>query len=133
MSENADEFHPERVPGAEHATADDRKFTDYLLNENHSQGGAGKARFFRTLGYDQSNWEKLRSTFLDQLPRVRGRYMRGNDPWGDNYEAVITIETEEGPTEVRTFWEVRPGSGAKFLTAYPRPRSGGVVSGERTA
>ena len=53
------QLHPERVPGAEEAVAEARKFTNYLLDENHPVG-RGKARFFKTIGYDRSNWKELR-------------------------------------------------------------------------
>lgn len=74
--------HPARVPGAEGATANPRKFTEYLLNANHPQGRA-KARFFAMHGYEISDAERLREEFLAQLPRVEGRYSLQNPYGGD--------------------------------------------------
>jgi hypothetical protein len=115
----ARDLHPDRVPGAEEATADERKFTEYLLNNEHPIG-RGKAKFFREIGYDSSNWEDLRCTFLTQLPQVEGRHRRTNPNGGSNYEAVLRVQTREGRTTyVRTFWESHPATGTRFLTAYP--------------
>lgn len=113
------DLHPGRVPGAEDATADERKFTEYLLDDEHPIG-RGKAKFFREIGYDSSNWEDLRRSFLTQLPQVEGRHRRTNPKGGSNYEAVLRVETRAGGvTYVRTFWEVHPDTGTRFLTAYP--------------
>ena len=116
--ETVGDLHPARVPEAEAAYADPRKFTDYLLSETHTDG-RGKAKFFREIGYDLSNWEELYKSLLAQLPTVEGRYSRPNPPWGENYEAVLRIEAPVGTVNVRTFWEVHPMTGTKFLTAYP--------------
>ena len=67
-----DARHPERVPGAEAASADDRKFREYILSETHPIG-RGKAKFFTNIGYTGANWQELREQFLAQLPRVPGR------------------------------------------------------------
>jgi hypothetical protein len=67
------DLHPQRVPDAESATADPRKFTHYLFNEDH-ECGRGKAKFFKMNGYDNSRAEELRETLLAQLPYVEGRY-----------------------------------------------------------
>jgi uncharacterized protein DUF6883 len=113
-----EELHPDRVPGAESATTDERKFTEYLLNRNHLLG-SGKAKFFKQIGFDQRNWQELRDQFLAQLPYVEGRYMRDNPGGGANYLAAMNIEGSDRTVEVKTFWEVHPVTGTRFLTAYP--------------
>ena len=113
-----DARHPERVPGAEAASADDRKFREYILSETHPIG-RGKAKFFKNIGYTGANWQELREQFLAQLPRVPGRYTQDGYGQGKNYEAVISVASSSGTANVRTFWEVHPENGTKFLTAYP--------------
>jgi hypothetical protein len=112
------DLHPERVPDAEHAEAADEKFTDYLLNESHPVG-AGKAKFFKRLGFDASNWGELRDTFLVRLPSCAATLRKENAAGGENWEAVIPVQTSAGFAFVRTFWEVHPRTGTRFLTAYP--------------
>jgi hypothetical protein len=113
-------LHPDRVPHAESATADPRKFTHYLLSEEHEQG-RGKARFFKMNGYDASRADELREALLAQLPYVEGRYSKANEyTGGDKYEAVLRVEAEGGRTvDIRTFWEVHPQTGTTLITAYP--------------
>jgi hypothetical protein len=126
MSEiSAQELHPDRVPGAESATASNVKFTGYLLNDHHTVG-VHKARVFKRYGYDQSNWEELKTQFLAQLPRVQGHLSRENPKGGPLYEAPITISTASGgieggaaDVEILTVWEVHPTTGTTFVTAYP--------------
>ena len=65
------------------------------------------------------NAEDLRDRFLDEVPRVAGRFSRENAYGGANYEAVIRVQSTSGRTyHVNTFWEVGE-TGTKFLTAYP--------------
>jgi hypothetical protein len=122
----ADDLHPERVPGAEAAKAEDAKFTDYLLSETHVDG-RGKAKFFNALGYSKANWADLRDQFLAQLPRVPCRSSREGYGRGQNYEAIIAVTSSTGTANVRTFWEVHPDEGTKLVTAYPLD-SGGSTS-----
>jgi hypothetical protein len=115
----ADPPHPDRVPDAESATADDLKFTGYLLSETHPIG-RGKAKFFRNLGYNNDNYTHLRDQLLSKLPTVSAAKSRDNPGGGENYEAVIQIEAPGGGTvDIRTFWEVHPQTGTRLITAYP--------------
>lgn len=45
-----------RVPNRDHAYVPERKLTGYLLSRSHPVG-TSKARFFRGLGFDESNVE----------------------------------------------------------------------------
>jgi len=108
----------ERVPNAESATADPRKFTEYLLSETHTQGQT-KARVFRRYGYNQSNWTELRDAFLAQLPQTSARLSKRNPRGGENYEAPMQIKAPGGTVDIQTIWEVHPTSGTTFVTAYP--------------
>jgi hypothetical protein len=106
------------VPDAEAAYASPRKFTHYLLSESHPIGRA-KARVFRSVGYDLTNWEELRDSILAQLPHVEGRYRKSNPRGGDMYDAPMRIEGPSGTLDIQTVWEVHPTTGTTFVTAYP--------------
>lgn len=113
--------HPDAVPNAGEATADEAKFAGYLLNPNHPDG-ATKARFFAGLGFDRTRADDLRLTFLTQLPQVPGRYSRTNSWGGDHWEAVMQVEATGGNTvEVKTVWCVTK-QGTHFITATPHRR-----------
>jgi hypothetical protein len=106
------------VPNAESARTDDRKFTEYLLNPDHPDGGP-KARYFAGAGFTLDNWEELRDAILAQLPRVEGRFRRTNAVGLENWEATMKIAGPERVVEIVTYWEIHPTEGPKFLTAYP--------------
>ena len=106
------------MPDAENAFAAPRKFTHYLLSETHPTGRA-KARVFRSVGYDQTNWEELRDAILAQLPHVEGRFRRSTPGGGDLYEAPMRIVGPKGTLDVQTIWNVHRAAGTSFVTAYP--------------
>lgn len=112
------EPHPERLPGAEDATADEAKFVKYLLNPDHADGGP-KARFFKELGFDIDNWQELRDQILSKLPSVAATFSRDNRAGGSNWTATIDVEGPEGAARVCTVWELTADAPPKFLTAYP--------------
>jgi hypothetical protein len=107
-----------RVPGADSATADPRKFTDYLLNENHTQG-RGKAKFFRGVGYDESNWQDLHDQVLSQLAETDARFSRASKTGGELYEVPMQIKAPRGTVDIQTIWQVHPSEGTTFVTAHP--------------
>jgi hypothetical protein len=52
-----------KLPNAEYAQFDSKKLKGYLLSETHPIG-RWKARFFRDLGYDESNSAVLEQELL---------------------------------------------------------------------
>ena len=112
-------FHPDRVPGVEHALFDRRKLTGYLLDPT-SEGGAPKAAFFEALGYSREGWRELRDAIAAAAPIVPGHVSRPNPvEGGDIYVALIQLEGPVASSAVRTFWHVRAGSPTGFLNALP--------------
>ncbi len=112
-------FHPDRVPGVEHAVLDERKFTEYLLDPT-SEGGAPKAAFFEALGYSRERWRELRDAIAAAAPTVPGHVSRSNPfEGGDIYSALIQLDGPLASSAVRTFWHVRAGSPTRFLNALP--------------
>lgn len=113
-------LHPDRVPGAEQAVIEDSKLLDYALSLEH-EVGRGKALFFNAIGYSRDDYEELKFAFLDELPRVEGRFVKKNPDNADNWEAVITIRRRDrdGTADVCTVWEVREGRPTRLITVYP--------------
>lgn len=105
------------LPGAADATADERKFTRYLLNFEHPQG-RGKAKMFAAAGYTVDNWEDLRNAILEHVQTAEALFSRENDYGGEHWEVGLTLAGPEGTIGVRTFWEVHPEGGTRLITAY---------------
>jgi hypothetical protein len=113
--------HPDCIRDAERATIDDRLVT-YLLNPAHERG-QHKARVFNALGYTATNSHELTAHLRSQLPTVPAAFRKENGWGGENWEARIELPTSSGTVSLRTFWELRPGTPPKFLTAHPPKRS----------
>jgi hypothetical protein len=58
---------------------------------------------------------------VSQVATLPGRYSKSNAFGGDHYEVVVEVPDASGTgtSKIRTFWEVHPSGGTKFLTAYP--------------
>ena len=108
-----------KLPNRKKAYVPKEKLTDYILSESHPVGSS-KAKFFRGLGFDETNVGKLAKLLL--------RIAKENDvknvrkfSYGTNYILEGTIETPIGSTvKIMTVWFIkteksRPG----FVTAYP--------------
>jgi hypothetical protein len=110
--------HPDAVPFAEHATADPRKFTDYLLNPEHPDG-RGKAKFFEMNGYTADNWEDLWEEIARELPYIQGTAVRENPVGGVNWRADVPIKGCAGTVDITTIWDVFADTPPRLITAYP--------------
>lgn len=55
----------QRLPSAETAYVEEKKITDYLLNDTHPQGRS-KARFFRSFGFVLERGEELSAALVKQ-------------------------------------------------------------------
>lgn len=108
-----------KLPFRKNAYIPKEKLTEYLLSETHPVGGS-KAKFFRGLGFNERNVDKLAKSLL--------RIAKTNDVkeirefvYGINYVIEGIIETPRGRTvNIKTVWftktlESRPS----FVTAYP--------------
>jgi hypothetical protein len=110
-----------RLPNGDHARVDQKKITEYLLNESHPDGW-GKAKFFRAHGFNQETWQVL----ADALARHgRQNPVTGSmeSPFGTRYSVVGPLEAPSGRRPMLvTVWIVEKGSDApRLVTAYPQP------------
>lgn len=94
----------------------DDKFEKYLLSMDHEEGRT-KASYFRTVGFNESNWEDLREQILNQLPKVQGRYNRENKAGGQNWEAAMQVTGPTGTATILTTWAVTPNAPTAMIGA----------------
>jgi hypothetical protein len=104
-----------RLVGANKATIDPRKLTDYALNLNHPAGG-NKARVFESaLGFNQSNvgdlMVQLQKGVMNNTP-VAGKI----DQYGSRFTVDIPVTGPKGNGTVRTGWIFKPGAIAPEMT-----------------
>lgn len=108
-----------RLPNAHEARVDREKLLGYLLSTGHPVGRF-KARFFRSLGFNESN-----VTFLEQqlisVAQSEEVIEAMSSPHGTKYVIEGTLETPSGRrARVRTVWIVeRDRKQPRFITAYP--------------
>src|SRR5690242_21039735 len=112
-------LHPNRVPGAETATAHEDKFVKYLLNEDHDEGRS-KAKLLLRIGYHQGNWQHLSDALLSQLPTVEAIPRQENGGGGRNYEAQMTVTGPGGVVQMKTVWATTAEGTTHLVTAIPK-------------
>lgn len=95
------------------------KLREYLLSETHPVGKS-KAKFFRSLGFNETNIEDFIEGLLsiarsDKVDKVM------STKYGVKYIIDGIIHTPIGSiVKIRTIWIVEKGLGYKrFITAYP--------------
>lgn len=120
--------HPRALPNCQHAVIAEAKLRLYALNPAHVSGGKGthKARVFSAaLGFDQSNWELLRDSIMEELPYYEAT-LGHEDEYGVRYNVILPITGPNGRTvQVITAWIIRPGAGHPELVTT-------LVSGKRS-
>lgn len=108
------------VPNRERAYVPEEKLRTYLLSLSHPVGKS-KARFFRGLGFDESNVERLREELRGVVQRARVEETEHTSR-GTKYVVIGSIRTPSGKkVAIRTVWMIEEeGSDApRFVTAYP--------------
>lgn len=107
------------LPDADRAFIEERKILDYLLRDDHPDGGA-KARFFLARGFSRLDWRLLADALLDHGRRNAVADARPG-AFGTLYEVRCTLRTPDGRDPcIRTVWQIRDASsGPPLITAYP--------------
>ena len=95
-----------RVPNADRAIIDQRKFLNYLLSPD-SKDGAPKAKFLATFGYEKKNRRLLRRAVLEHLKLNDFATSRKTD-YGRIFEVFGRLQTPDGrnPT-VLIVWVIK--------------------------
>ena len=108
-----------KLPNSSKVIIPRKKLIDYILSESHPVGSS-KAKFFRGLGFDEKNIDKLAKSLLRVAKENDVKNVR-KFSYGTNYIVEGTIETPIGKAvKLVTVWFIkteksRPG----FVTAYP--------------
>lgn len=108
-----------RLPNAEGARIDPGKLTRYLLSENHPVGRS-KARFFRGIGFNESNLAVLEQGLIG-IVKTEAVVETVASRHGMKYVVDGMITTPSGSrVRVRTIWIIDAGQDIpRFVTAYP--------------
>jgi hypothetical protein len=95
------------------------KLRDYLLSPTHPIGRY-KAAFFRTLGYDPSNWQ-LFDVDLPSLLSLNAEQLDVTE-YGRKYAITGSITRPNGRVaEIVSVWIMLTGEEMpRFVTAYPK-------------
>ncbi|MCI0487388.1 MAG: hypothetical protein L0229_12410 [Blastocatellia bacterium] len=123
MSNGSRSVHPNALPNYQNAVIPSDKLEKYALDPT-SPVGKNKAIVFKSaLGFDQSNWQLLSQTIIDELPYNEATLGR-DDEFGQRYTVIMPITGPNGNTaEVITGWIFRRGADYPSLTtAYIRRR-----------
>lgn len=108
-----------RLPNAEGARVTRDKLKGYLLAHTHPIGRS-KARFFRELGFDESNVQAFEQELIT-LARIEEVAETVPSPHGTKYVVDGVVRTPSGKAvKLRTIWIVEKGEDRpRFVTAYP--------------
>lgn len=79
------------LPNAKLATADSRKFTEYLFNKDNPTGSAKGRAITSALGYSVDNYQEFQEAILKAADSFPSRF-KGNNGYGDRYEQKIVVK-----------------------------------------
>ncbi len=108
-----------RLPNAEGAQVDVEKLKRYLLSQTHPIGRS-KARFFRGIGFDESNIAILEQGLI-AIAKAGKVLETVSSVHGTKYivDGLITTPSDD-QVELRTIWIIDRGhTHPRFVTAYP--------------
>jgi Domain of unknown function (DUF6883) len=108
----------EPLPNYGAAVIEDSKLVSYALNLQ-SERGQHEARVFESaLGFNLSNWQRLKQALIDALPSQPAR-LTSETIFGKKYEVVLPITGINGRTvEVMTIWQFdRRSDGTEYAQA----------------
>ena len=108
-----------KLPNCEQAYIPPAKLTNYLLSMTHSTG-TSKVKFFRALGFDESNTNLLAHGLIT-LAQTADVIDVESSVHGVKYVIEGEIQTPVGRAiQVRTIWIIDVGQDRpRFVTAYP--------------
>ena len=108
-----------RLPHRKNAYVPSPKLYDYLLSETHLVG-MGKARFFRSLGFDETNTDMLEQGLIS-IAHSEDVKEVVSSVYGTKYIIDGLLQTPAGEfAQVRTVWITDMGQDhPRFVTAYP--------------
>lgn len=84
-----------KLPNADKTTIDDRKFTEYLFNENSKSGYPKGKIISERFGYSKDNYLSFKSEILKRSMSYPANH-RGTSKYGDSYEQKMIFYTPSG-------------------------------------
>ncbi|MDO5389424.1 MAG: minor capsid protein, partial [Clostridia bacterium] len=106
-----------KLPNADKAIIDDRKFSKYLFNVENSDGFAKGKAFTSRLGYDITNYKDLQKEIFYSASRYPAVF-KDNNGYGNRYEQKIILYGNNGkPANVVIGWLCN-GDSTKMTSAY---------------
>lgn len=84
-----------KLPNADQASIDDRKFTEYLFNEDSKTGYSKGKIIAERFGYSKSNYQSFKEDIIQRGGQYPVIYKGGNG-YGDKYEQKMIMYTPEG-------------------------------------
>ncbi|HST51246.1 MAG TPA: hypothetical protein VLJ61_04475 [Pyrinomonadaceae bacterium] len=108
-----------KLPSGETAYVSPPKLVNYLLSPSHPVGGP-KARFFRSVGFDETNAAALEQALID-IARSEDVTEVEQTRHGTKDAVEGDLRTPvKGVRRIRTIWIVDVGQERpRFVTAYP--------------
>ena len=106
-----------RMPRAYRAEIEPRKVRDYLLDEDHDEGGT-KALFFAGYGFRRQHWEILAQALLEHArenPAYLSQVIDDQEKW--LVEGAIRAPNGAWPL-VRSVWALKNTGKPRLLSAY---------------
>ncbi len=107
-----------KIQNADRAHIPREKLQDYVLSESHPVGRF-KAKFFRSLGFERTDWRALKVEILSLLDNEAKEKERTE--YGQKYEVRGTIQGPSGKrADLVSVWIILEGEDfPRFITAYP--------------
>ena len=107
-----------KIQNADRAHIPREKLQDYVLSESHPVGRF-KAKFFRSLGFERTDWRALKVEILSMLDNEAKEKERTE--YGQKYEVRGTIQGPSGKrADLVSVWIILEGEDfPRFITAYP--------------
>ena len=108
-----------KLPNNKNALISRAKLIEYLLSETHPVGSA-KAKFFRGLGFNESNVSQLEKSLLKIVKTNKVINIR-EFVYGTNYviEGIINGPTGKAVNIATVWFAKHKKSRPSFVTAYP--------------
>jgi hypothetical protein len=113
------------------AVLPDGKFTDYLFNREHKEGGAKASFILDELGFEPDDWRYLAAQFYDGLLLSEPRDLiiqRWKDGYGARFNVYVDVRSRAGKRGTMcTGWMLEPQKLPRLVTAFPDHCEDGVV------
>lgn len=107
------------------------KFTQYLFDRAHKDGGSKAAFLIDELGIDPADWRYLAAQFYFGLVSAKPEAVKLNewkDGYGARFDVAMRVRGRSGSTSVLvTGWNMKPGALPSLSTAFPGKRDAAAV------